>query len=406
MATAKIELFKGKKHTDGCHPIMLRLSHQSKNRYIHLGASAKPEQWVGEEGNWVSKNYRGFKRLNIKIDNALLKAKNIIYDLDENNSYFTLDEIVKKYGKDKNTTKFFVYTEEIMKDLKEAKKIGNSAVYQTTLNVVKEFVGNKDFPIASIDEQWLKDFENYKLSKDVSVNGISNYLRTIRAIYNDAIKNKFVDRASYPFGRDGFKIKNSPTKKRAISADNMRIIRNLELDFQTPIWHARNYFMFSFFARGMSWVDMAHLKVSDIADGRIHYIRKKTMRKSSKEFNIKINAPIQEILNYYSPNKTKEDYVFPIIRRSEFIEDSRKDIKNGIKSFNKYLKRIADLTGIESNLTSYVSRHSWGTIAKKKGIDINVISGGYGHSDPSVTRTYLDDIEDEEIDNANDIIIQ
>ena len=87
------------------------------------------------------------------------------------------------------------------------------------------------------------------------------------------------------------------------------------------------------------------------------------------------------------------------------MDDIRRDIMNEIKTHNKYLKRIAELTGIEANLTSYVARHSWGTIAKRKGIDINIISDGYGHSDPAVTRVYLDSIENEDIDSANEIII-
>jgi site-specific recombinase XerD len=238
----------------------------------------------------------------------------------------------------------------------------------------------------------------------VSINGVSLYLRTIRAIYNKAIKEKLISREAYPFGRDGFQIQNSPTQKRAISNDNIHLIRNLTVTPNTQIWHAKNYFMFSFFARGMNWVDMAHLKIKDIADGRINYIRRKTIRKTSKSFSIKINPQILEILNYYIQNKTKDDYVFPIIKRPDSMDDTRKDIMNEIKTYNKYLKKIATATGIQANLTSYVSRHSWGSIAKKIGIDINTISDGYGHSDPAVTRVYLDSIENEEIDKANELI--
>lgn len=404
MATARIELFKGKKLSDGSHPIMLRLTHKSKNKYIHLGASVKPVQWIGEPENWVSKSYSGYKRLNVRIDNALNKARNIIFSFDEKNAYFTLDDITNKYIRDRNETYFNKYTSQIIEELRKSKKIGNASVYQTTLNVVKEYMNNSDLHIVAINTNWLSKFENYKLSKGVSINGVSLYLRTIRAIYNKAIKEKLVSKDSYPFGRDSFQIRNSPTQKRAISNDNIHLIRDLSLEPYTSIWHSKNYFMFSFYTRGMSWVDMAHLKIRDIADGRINYIRRKTIRKSSKSFSVKINPQIQQILNYYIQNKTKDEYVFPIIRRPESMDDTRKDIMNEIKTFNKYLKKIAEMTGIEANLTSYVARHSWGTIAKKIGIDINVISDGYGHSDPSVTRVYLDSIENEDIDMANELI--
>ncbi len=406
MATAKIELYKGKKLANGSHPIMLRISHQKRNKYIYMGASVKPEQWIGEPENWVVRSYPGFKRLNLRIDNSLNRARNIVYDFTESKTHFCVEDVARKLQIKDDKVYFGEYASQLIKDLTDAGKNGNAATYQTTTNVVKEFMKEKDIPITSIDHTWLTKFETYKLSKGVTTNGISVYLRTIRAIYNKSIKDKLISRESYPFGRDGFQIQNSPTSKRAITKDDINRIRALEFDKYTTLWHTKNYFLFSFYARGMNWVDMAHLKMKNISNGRINYIRAKTSRKTLNSFSIGINNPIKEILDLYTINKQLEDYIFPIILRPDSVENIRKDIKNGIKIFNKRLKTIANSAKIEASITSYTARHSWGTIGKKLGVDINVISDGYGHSDPSVTKVYLASIEDEEIDKANELIIK
>lgn len=227
-------------------------------------------------------------------------------------------------------------------------------------------------------------------------------MRTIRAILNRAIVEGKLDAGLYPFRK--YKIQSAPTRKRAISKEAIEKIRNLELEENSTLWHVKNFFLFSFYCRGMNWIDMAYLKLASIVDGRIEYVRAKR-RKSEKSFSIKINDKIQEILDWYCSGKEQSDYIFPIIQRKDDPELARMDIKNNLKLFNKHLRKIGEMCEIEGHLTSYVSRHSWGTIAKKIGVNIAVISDGYGHADPQVTQTYLDSIENEEIDEANELII-
>jgi integrase len=156
---------------------------------------------------------------------------------------------------------------------------------------------------------------------------------------------------------------------------------------------------------GMNWSDMAHLKMKNIVNDRIEYIRIKTKRKTAKGFTIKINSKIQGILAHYTHNKKSDNYIFPIILRTDSPFIIREEIKNRLRRYNENLQRIGTLCGIKENLTSYVSRHSWATIAKKSGIDIGIISDALGHQDTIVTRTYLDSFGSEEIDKANERIV-
>ncbi len=222
-------------------------------------------------------------------------------------------------------------------------------------------------------------------------------MRSIKAVFNKAIKENIISPEYYPF-RD-YKIKQKKTIKRAITKEEMQKIVDLDLEKESYLWHARNYFLFSFSTIGMSWVDMALLKPEDIHNDRIIYRRSKT----HKEYNIKINNQIKEILEYYlNMNNT---YIFPIIKKDDEL-DKRNDIKNRLRRYNENLKRIGKKIKSSIPLTSYVARHSWASIANFSGVHIGIISQGLGHEDIKTTQTYLANFDYSDIDSANENILQ
>ena len=54
------------------------------------------------------------------------------------------------------------------------------------------------------------------------------------------------------------------------------MIKELDLSFEPQLELARDIFLFSFYTRGMSFIDMAHLKKSNLQNGILTYSRKKT----------------------------------------------------------------------------------------------------------------------------------
>lgn len=97
-------------------------------------------------------------------------------------------------------------------------------------------------------------------------------------------------------------------------------------------------------------------------------------------------------------------YVFPIIKRDTAIAID-KDIKFSRKRYNRKLKEIATEFGIEQNLTSYVSRHSFATQAMMKDVPINAISSMLGHSSLKTTQIYLKSLPNNIVDDYNDKIM-
>ena len=406
MATIKLFYDTRKPKKDGTCPLRLKIFHQNKARYIALKFCFKPSEW-NKKDNKVKPSYPNSTRVNLSIQKSLTQAslvlvenENIIEDIDVSE----LQRLVtlKLFGESKSIKKreyFFTYTESIIKDLIGAKKVGTASCYQTTLNSFKSFLNDNDILLSKIDYRFLKNYETNCLQRGLKVNAISVYLRTLRAIINKAINEGILLYSNYPFRQ--FNIKSERTEKRAISREDVVKIMNLKLDKQTPIWHCQNYFIFMFNMRGMNFIDLAYLTKDNLRGDRIIYKRKKT----AKLYDIKITTKAQEILNYYLFNNSR-DYIFPIM--PEEIDDIMKERKIYIdkrKQFNKYLKQIAKKCNIEANLTSYVSRHTWASLAKFSGVSHAIIGESLGHSDLKTTETYLANFDTKTLDDANDKIV-
>lgn len=129
---------------------------------------------------------------------------------------------------------------------------------------------------------------------------------------------------------------------------------------------------------------MAYPKVANLRGGRVRYRRRKT----HKLYDIKIEERLQSILDYYLPGKGEDEFLFPIVKRTN-IQDQYREIDQARKMYNRGLKELAQLCGIDQHLTSYVSRHSFATQAMLSDIPINAISEMLGHSSLSTTQIYL-----------------
>ena len=133
--------------------------------------------------------------------------------------------------------------------------------------------------------------------------------------------------------------------------------------------------------------------MENIVDGRIQYKRKKTGR----FYDIKITPNLQKILTYYTKKKKDTDFILPIVK-GEKLSDQYKDVLWALQRYNKRLKTLAKLAGIQENLTSYVSRHSFASIANEMEIPLTAISEMLGHERISTTQVYLSGFKKEVID--------
>lgn len=170
-------------------------------------------------------------------------------------------------------------------------------------------------------------------------------------------------------------------------------------EYESTLWHTKNYVMVMFLGRGMNFVDLAKLKVKDIYSGYIFYSRSKT----DDSLSVKITAELQTILDYYLNGKELGDFVFPI--GNDGSPEMFKKYRSDRRLVNKHLKIIAKDAGIEGTVTTYHLRHSWATIAKFLGFPITLISDALGHQSVATTEGYLKNFVDAKLDEANEMIV-
>lgn len=406
MANISIVLDTRRPKCDNKFPVYMRLTHKRQCRNISTRISIPRDEWNYKK-NCIKSTYPNAARMNLILDELGTHAQKMILDHQHEIESMTINEVkallTGEHVKRHLNSSLFKFGYELVERYKQANKIGSAAAYKCCLSVIQNYREGKDISLKAVNYQFLLDFEAHLLGKGVRVNSIGGYMRHLRSILNQAIANDLISPDTYPFKK--FRIKKERTAKRAISKKDINKVINCEVGEDIALRRAKHYFTFMFHARGMNFVDLAHLKVGDISNGRLIYRRQKT----GKLFNIKLTDTALEIISQYAQKngRNDSDYIFPIIA-SDILGNPEKEwlrITDARKLFNINLKKLARLAGLDVNLTSYVVRHSWASIAKFSGISTVVIGESLGHSDLKTTETYLAEFEHDVLDKANELIV-
>ena len=390
---------QSRKDQEGFYSIALRIKKKGIKKEIQLNLKCKDGEFENQE---FTKNYPDYKLHNEFLLKLKAKALKIIREFQLEEHDFTLEEFEKKFRGERKksntkTNKVIEFFDKVIAEKIEIGKIETARAYKESRNALFKYAGSK-ITFNDITPLFLEKFEVYLRDNKNATGGVGFKMREIRTIYNKAISEKVASLESYPFREYKISKLKPESNKRALSSEKIKKIIDLDLTENPHLIDSLNYFIFSFFTRGMNFVDIMKLKWSDIKDGRISYTRSKT----KVPFNIEILEPVQKILDYYKNKGDKTDYVFPIRNKNEMtpiqIEYRKKKI---LQKTNKDLKEIAKLAGINEQLTTYVARHSFATILKKKGSSIEKLSELMGHSSVNVTMTYLKEFESETLDAEN-----
>lgn len=294
----------------------------------------------------------------------------------------------------KNIT-LYIFMSNIIEELKQMGKIRSSETYTATLKSFMNYMQNKQIMIKDISSETMVKYEAYLQYKGLKKNSTSFYMRILRAVYNRAVEKEIIaDRRPFKHVYTGI----DRTVKRAISLNEIKQIKDLDLKEQPSLEFARDMFIFSFYTRGMSFIDMAYLKKKDISNGILSYRRHKT----GQQLHIHWERCMQDIIEKHNDHTSK--YLLPIIKPSKGNE--RTQYQNAMFLTNRKLKIIGMMAKVQIPLTTYTARHSWANIAKIKNVPISIISEGMGHNSEKTTQIYLAAIDAAEVDKANRMIIK
>ncbi|UKJ07800.1 site-specific integrase [Solitalea lacus] len=408
MATVAIVLHTSKGLVNNFYPICLRVTQGSQRKYFAITSlltnrgldfKAKQEEWKPAEKEdeglgRFKRSFKTYKEYNAILKEKLSEAKQILLNYESNGTAFSFIQFERDLKKQKPSQLLKDYYTHLIEELENNRKTGSAALYKENQSILLKYR-----PVAMLHDlnvKFLEGFENWlrfeRKNKDTT---ISVKIRNLQRVINLAIEDGLYKKENYPFGEKKYSINkrlNHKTRKRSINLDIIKKIKDLKLKEGTGVHFAQQVFLFSFYMRGMNFVDMAFLEWSDIHNNEIHYTRRKT----GQLFTIPLNQYALEIINYYESSQQTENYVFPILNDSIHITEKQKYTrkKTAIKKVNDNLKKIAGLIDEKGlNLTTYVSRHSYATNLKRSGVATSIISEALGHQTEYQTQTYLDEFE-------------
>ena len=252
--------------------------------------------------------------------------------------------------------------------------------YRTAIRSFRSFLQGHELMVRDVSPGLMADYAQWLRQRGTSMNTISCYLRSLRAIYNKVVKH---------YGLEDRK----PFKESATN-DDIKRLQAMILPKHSTLQLSRDIFLFSLYAQGMPFVDVAFLRKEQIRDGLIVYERHKT----GQQIVVKIEGCIQEIINRYS--RADSDFVFPIITTHHPTQAYRQ-YQSSLRTYNRNLHKLEKLAGLKRSLTSYVVRHTWASVAYDTNVDLAVIASALGHTNTNTTRIYIRDINNRRLAEAN-----
>jgi integrase len=403
-----------RKKTNETYPVKIRLTHKRKQDYLSTGIDLFKDEWAEITKQKVKKDYKATK-------DELTKKESKVLQIVAEMKYYSFTQIEKLYKEnaESDNSLLGLYKDQITR-LYEEERIGTAKSYQCSLNSIRDYklswkLKEKFLTLESkikielrervkidfedISPDFLRKYEIWMLKQGYSISTVGIYLRALRAIINNAISDKNILPEVYPFGKRKYTIPSSKNTKKALTINDVRSIRNYLLPENSTIQKARDIWVFSYLCNGMNIKDIANLKYRNIDGDYIKFVREKTKRSkknNQKEIRIYLLTEIREILERWGNLDTdSNNYIFPILNLELSAKKQYDTIQQTIKLVNKYIRVIAKDLKIEKDITTYTARHTYSTVLKRSGVNVEFISEALGHSDIKTTESYLDSFENE-----------
>lgn len=261
----------------------------------------------------------------------------------------------------KATVSLVTFMNHIVAQLEQDGRRRTAQHYRAALNSFMRYCGGRDLALGDMDADLVQSYEAYlKNVAKVCLNTSSFYLRVLRATYNRAAGRGLVTKGQNPFRNVYTGV--ARTRKRAIPAESVGLIRHPDsAKALTPGQElARDTFLMCFYLRGISFIDLAHLRKSDLRDGYLHYTRSKT----GQRLSVRWEREMQEIVDKYQAQTASSPYLLPFLA-SHAVHGKPKDrareearlYHNAEARIAYHLKKLGARLGIKGRLTIYVARH-------------------------------------------------
>ncbi|MCO6149095.1 phage integrase SAM-like domain-containing protein [Flavobacterium sp. NRK1] len=387
--TVNLKLLTGEKDTAEGYPLSFVISHQGKKKKYQVGR-CKKEHFIADEGI-ISRRHPDYDILYPIISKIKIAADKLVKSRETD-----IEKVYRLLFKQQSSVETFKeFCDGLIASMESAaekfekakdyvnanKKRGNIRVYKEGLSQLENF--RSGVRLADIDYRLLMEFRDHKFAIGNKKSTVSHYLRTLRALYNKAVKTYGMDDKK-PFEGvfKGLTVRGSQTRKKIAGADTVRQIENLVHDYEsmhrwTDLW------LLQFYLGGADLINVYYLKHSDIKNGRVYFNRVKG--NSATMVDLKLHPKAQAIIDKYAE---PGEYLFPWRKDNEGYKTFRRAMGRKLVLIQK--RHGIALEGAGGNLGIKMARHTFGNIAKQLFIEEDLLRELMGHERDGVDTYYKD----------------
>jgi integrase len=359
-------------------------------------------------------------------DGFLTRANNLIKKLGSNFTFLDFKELFDNYDKIESSKSeehnFIIMLQKKAEDLYNKGQFShsNSFIYAAkSLERFNESINLRE-PLQIKDltpdylEKWCKYMRRYGKVSQKLIDGvpksvgpasdttISFYSKAMKIVYLEALERGIVPYNSNPFGSKRFNIPESANKKKALTDEQLNLLKNYKPESMSLQEASLDLWFFSYYANGMNFTDILNLRKTDIKGDSFTFIRQKTKRKPVL-ITVRINEKINEIIKKQEALGTTT-YLFPYLEGIEDLARKKSIIQQVIKLTNKHMNIIAKTLGIEEKINTYEARHTFATKLMRSDAPLKMIQEKLGHKKISTTEQYLGSFTQEEEDKFLDLL--
>ena len=427
MAVSIVFELSSKPNRHGAYVVYLRVTQNRKHKRMKTSVEVRKKSEFNPKSTnerWVSSSNPNHAVLNEELRKELEKARKTYRDLKED-GLASSEKIIQELKSGERSLSFIDYAKKRTQEIHDEGKIRNYKKYNGFCNKLEAYLaskGRKDVLFAEITPSFLSDFKVYlstlpnerQKGKTLHPNTVAEVFKQFKVLIRRAIEIDGLMRMDKdPFVK--FKCVPVKTTKEKLDLDEIQRIKELDLKPGTPMWHSRNYFMFSYYCAGIRAGDLIQLRWCNVSnDGRLSY----QMDKNHKVRDIKLTEEAIQILSYYSREEAKAtDYIFPLADPNapyavavtgEDLDTMPVGLKKALYGMisaktsyiNKYLKKVAEKAKIEKKVSMHIARHTFAKTAKQQGVDNALLKNMLGHSKLETTERYMGDFDTAETDKA------
>lgn len=386
MATIRAVLKKNKIKASGLIPIYLRIIEGEKNTFKSTGIDVRLDEW-DEKNAKVRSKHPNSVRMNHLIAKKISELEDLRIQLDGKGGLGReVKAISNKKAKDEKLS-FSKFFKEYVDQQKIDKKFGTHKKVESVLKKFNDYNKQRDVPFSIFTLEYLREYENYLRGLGNTTNTIHANLKVFRMLFNKACQLEIIPIQNNPFNKH--KLKTEKVEKSFLTQTEVDAIDQVKLTAGSKMEAHRDMFVFACYAGGIRISDLLQLRIEryDRATKVISFF----VHKTKNNHTIKLPKKAVEILERYISHGKTSGYIFGLLDESVFNASADlllTKISSATAYANKNLKTIKDLAGIEKPISFHSSRHTFGTLAVKKGIGIQMVSKIMVHSNLTTTLGY------------------